>query len=303
MKNRNRGSAANYLGYLFGIITLIIVISSLVYIAKNRPISKVRTFSLTNLEKIEKKLTEKGWYSEDGEEVVEGSFKTLSIKNITGDIDITGWGEDHFLIKYTKSATTRVQVDKLEAQIETSGNRLTIKRYPDLKHLDPKGSISFNIFMPDTVKMISASSVSGSISLNRTHSMIKQTLRTVSGRIETGNSNDLEAQTVSGSVFFRFQGSDLEVNTVSGSIRGEMFNLSPRGSYNLTSTSGSVEIEADESLEADVMLKSITGSVSCDFPVTVISQKRNQLEGKIGDGGTLFKISTASGAIKVSKTQ
>jgi DUF4097 and DUF4098 domain-containing protein YvlB len=301
MKNRNRGSIVNYLGFLFGIITLVIVICSVVFIAKNRPVSRIRTFSLKKLEKIEKEFTAKGWISEEGEEVVEESFKNFSVKNITGDIAITGWEEDHFLIKYVKSGTTREQVDKLEAKIETSGSRLTIKRYPELKHLDPKGSITFNIYIPDTVKTISATSVSGTVSLIDMHPGIKQNLKTVSGRIETDNSDDLEAQSVSGSVFFRFNGSDLEVNTVSGSIRGEIFDLKPRGSYDLTSISGSVQIDADDSLEADVMLKSISGSVSCDFPVTIISQKRNQLEGNIGGGGTLFKISTTSGAIKINK--
>ncbi|MHC4105776.1 MAG: DUF4097 family beta strand repeat-containing protein, partial [Planctomycetota bacterium] len=200
-----------------------------------------------------------------------------------------------------KAGTTQEQVDKLEAQIDTSGARLTIKRFPELKHLDPKGSISFNIFIPAAIKTISTNSVSGSISLSQMHPGIKQNLKTVSGRIETDGSDDLQAGTVSGSVFFRFSGSDLEVNTVSGSIRGELFELRPRGSYDLTSISGSVQIDADESLEADLMLKSISGSVSCEFPVTIIAQKRNQLEGKIGKGSTPFKISTTSGSIKINK--
>ena len=301
MKNKNRGSIVNYLGYLFGIITLVIVLFSLVFITKHRPISRIRTFSLKKWEKIEKEFTAKGWVTEEDEETIEESFKTLSVKNITGDIEITGWDEDYFQIKYVKAGTTKEQVDKLETQIDTSGNRLEIKRFPELKHLDPKGSISFNIFIPSTIKTITATSVSGSISLSQMHPGIKQNLKTVSGRIETDSSDDLKAGSVSGSVYFRFNGSDLEVNTVSGSIRGEMFKLRPRGSYELTSISGSVQIDADESLEADLMLRSISGSVSCEFPVTIIAQKRNQLEGKIGEGSIPFKISTTSGSIKINK--
>ena len=113
MKNKNRGSIVNYLGYLFGIITLVIVLFSLVFITKHRPISRIRTFSLKKWEKIEKEFTAKGWVTEEDEETIEESFKTLSVKNITGDIEITGWDEDYFQIKYVKAGTTKEQVDKL----------------------------------------------------------------------------------------------------------------------------------------------------------------------------------------------
>ena len=253
MKNKNRGNIVNSLGYLFGTATLVIVIFSLVFITKQGPVSRVRSFLLKNRENIENEFAAKGWVSEEDEEVIEGSFKTLTVKNITGDVNITGWNEDYFQIKYKKEGTTQEQVDKLEVRIDTSGNRLTINRFPELKHLDPKGSISFNIFIPAAIKSISASSVSGNISVIQMHPGIKQKLKTVSGRIETDSPDNLQAGSISGSVFFRFSGSKLEVNTVSGSIRGEMFELRPRGSYDLTSISGSVQIDADESLEADLM--------------------------------------------------
>ncbi len=70
MKNKNRGNIVNYMGYLFGIATFLIVIFSLVFITKHRPMSRIRTFSLKNREKIEKEFTAKGRVSE---EVLEGS--------------------------------------------------------------------------------------------------------------------------------------------------------------------------------------------------------------------------------------
>jgi DUF4097 and DUF4098 domain-containing protein YvlB len=48
-------------------------------------------------------------------------------------------------------------------------------------------------------------------------------------------------------------------------------------------------------------LQSVSGSISCDFPVQIIEQKRNKLEGTVGDGSIPFEVKTVSGRISLSR--
>ena len=41
--------------------------------------------------------------------------------------------------------------------------------------------------------------------------------------------------------------------------------------------------------------------LSCDFPVQISEQRRNKLEGTVGDGSVPFKVKTVSGRITLSQ--
>jgi DUF4097 and DUF4098 domain-containing protein YvlB len=192
-------------------------------------------------------------------------------------------------------------MNDIEVAIETSGKTLLIMRDINRESSSPRGSVIFDISIPDTVTDIEVHSVSGIIELKKIHDGVSQDLKTVSGKIATDNSEDLTAKSSSGSIEFQFSGKNLSVQTVSGNIRGKCIDISKGGTLELKSVSGSVSIRADKSFNTDLSIKSISGSVSCDFPISGAMQKRNQLEGKIGDGKIPLKINTASGSIKIQK--
>lgn len=299
---KSKGAFVNYLGTLLGILSLVIIVLSLVFLIKDRRVFRAEKFLFKRWESIEgeKFLREpSGRERAEGEEILREHYSVLDVKNVAGSIKITGWDQDYFLIKYIKMGPNLESIENLRAQIDTTKDSITVKRSTTDNRLKSRGSISFDIFIPDTVKSISANSVSGSIELSRMGPGITQSLKTVSGKIETDNSGDLQAGSTSGSISFRFSGSTLRVNTVSGSIRGEILNMDPGGSLDLSSVSGSVHVDADKTFNTDITLKSVSGSVSCDFPVTISMKKRNRLEGKIGDGLIPLNIKTTSGSIKI----
>lgn len=301
---KSKGDYVNYLGTLLGILSLVIIILSLVFLVKDRRVFRAEKFLFKRWEHIEgeKFLREpSGLERVKGEEILREHYSVLDVKNVAGSIKITGWDKDYLLIKYVKMGPNSESIENLKAQIDTTNDSITVKRSTTDNRLKSRGSISFDIFIPDSIKSISANSVSGSIELSRMYPGIMQSLKTVSGKIDTDNSGNLQVGSTSGSISFRFSGSTLRVNTVSGSIRGEMLNMTPGGSLDLSSVSGSVHINADKTLNADITLKSVSGSISCDFPVTISMKKRNRLEGKIGDGLIPLSIKTTSGSIKIRK--
>jgi DUF4097 and DUF4098 domain-containing protein YvlB len=130
---------------------------------------------------------------------------------------------------------------------------------------------------------------------------IDQQLSTISGGINTERSRNLDASSTSGSVHFVSSGSTLNVRTVSGSIDGDIESLANGGAAHLNTVSGSVTVNAFAALDAAVSLHSISGAVSCGFPLTVTDQKKNRLSGTIGKGSASLDVGTVSGSISISK--
>jgi DUF4097 and DUF4098 domain-containing protein YvlB len=98
---------------------------------------------------------------------------------------------------------------------------------------------------------------------------IDMALSTISGGITTERARNLDASSTSGSIHFTSSGSRLDVRSVSGSIDGVIESLGSGGSAHLGTVSGSVTLNASAALDATVSLHSLSGHVSCAFPVAV----------------------------------
>ena len=130
---------------------------------------------------------------------------------------------------------------------------------------------------------------------------VEQSLETVSGRIDTEQSGDLRAKSISGSIHFASTGRTLDIDSTSGRIQGQILGLDPGGSVEIGTISGAVQLEVFSGFDADLRLQSVSGSVSCEFPVQIIEQKRNKIEGTVGDGTVPFEVKTVSGRISLSR--
>jgi len=84
-------------------------------------------------------------------------------------------------------------------------------------------------------------------------------------------------------------------------VQGKIRNLDPRGSVEINTISGGVDLEVFSGLDAALKLQSVSGSISCDFPVQITEQRRTKLEGTVGDGSVPFEVKTVSGRITLSQ--
>ncbi len=293
---KSKGRFINYIGILFGIISLGIIIFSFLYFFHIKPLHRLGWHDFVPWEQVPGEQVP--WERIEGEKRVEGEFINLEVKNFSGSIEIKSWDRDYTHVQYSKRGPSS---DDIEVKMKTEGKVLSIHPEYLSGRKKPFGSVSFDITIPKGIKNISAESVSGSIELSNMSPEINQKLKTVSGSIETDNSKDLNATTISGSIDFLFSGSVLYAKTISGRIRGDILDIAHQGSLDLSSVSGSIHLNAYRDFNADVKLKSTSGSVSCDFPIIVNYQKRNHLEGTIGEGLTPVNINTTSGSIRIEK--
>jgi DUF4097 and DUF4098 domain-containing protein YvlB len=197
------------------------------------------------------------------------------------------------------NGSTRAALDALRVEVQKQGSRLVIEEKRDAPPAGWRGSVSFSVTVPKTVTVVRAHSVSGSVTVLKAGTGVDQWLTTVSGSISTDGSRDLHASSTSGSISFAFAGQVLEAHSVSGSIRGSIDSIEKGGSVTLRTVSGPVLVDAFAGLDAAVDLRSVSGPVSCGFPLTITEQRHNRLHGTIGQGEVPVEIRTTSGPISI----
>ncbi len=201
----------------------------------------------------------------------------------------------------TKTGPTQGALDNVRVQIQKRGDRLIVEEKHDTGFLRQSGTVSFAVTVPAGVKVIDARSVSGSVDVSGVSPSVDQNLSTISGSVETSAAHDLDISSTSGHVSFVSTGSSLNAHTVSGSIDGTIDALGSGGSARVNAVSGSISLNADAALDATLSLHSVSGSVSCDFPVTIAEQKRNNLKGTVGNGSASLDVGTVSGSISIGR--
>jgi DUF4097 and DUF4098 domain-containing protein YvlB len=239
---------------------------------------------------------------ENDEQVPAGVVTEIEVRNVAGSIDIRGEpGASAVAVHSVKTAAFKRGMDGVRVEIHREGGRLFVEEKHDSGFLRNAGTVSFQITVPRGMKVIDAHSVSGGITVRGTEAGIDQNLSTISGGVSTDRAGDLDASSTSGSIHFTSRGSSLNVRTVSGSIDGSIEALGPEGSAHFSTVSGSITVNAFAGLDAAVSLHSLSGRVSCDFPVSISEQKNNRLSGTIGKGSASLDAGTVSGSITISK--
>lgn len=293
---RSKRTWIDILAPVFGVLTVVLVVYSLVHLLWLEPFYRGESYGLSRGERRGFDVGP-GWQSQEARERFEGAFSDLEIKNISGPVNIEGWNQDSVEVHYIKKARSAKYLEEFEIEIEERGNTLFVRpRYRKIPG-SPFGSVSFDVKVPASIKEITASNVSGTINLENLAASVDQVLETVSGRISTELSGNLRAKSVSGSISFASTGRLLDIRSTSGRIRGEILALDPSGSVEIETISGGVDLQAFPGLDASLRLQSVSGSISCDFPVQIREQKRNRLNGDIGKGSVPFRVQTVSGRI------
>lgn len=199
----------------------------------------------------------------------------ISIENLAGLVDVTGWDRNEVQI----TGTLDEKATKLD--ISGGGHALTIEvQYPDQRNLNidkgsrlilkvPRGceleveSVSAAITVADVAGKVSAESVSGNVTVRGAPSDLE--IETVSGEIDVevaGASMDLAS--VSGSILARGVSSDLEASTVSGEI--EVIGSGPIAQLETESVSGSMKVVATPAASARWDLSAHAGNIDLTVP-------------------------------------
>ena len=126
--------------------------------------------------------------------------------------------------------------------------------------------------------------------------------RSVSGDVDVvGAEGEVRAGSVSGNV--RMDGlraTSVSASSVSGDVDVTVHSLSGPGPLRFTSVSGNVTAELPKGIDADVTMRSVSGSLDSDFPLVLNGRmSRHSLEARIGKGGRDLEVRTVSGNVRL----
>jgi hypothetical protein len=217
----------------------------------------------------------------------------VEIKNINGDVHITGWDRDEVKVDAVKSAWTKDRLDEARIEVHAGESDISIEtEYPnhghgqtfvfgiDEEHNNP-ANVEYTITVPRHARLDEINLVNGRLDL-----------QSVAG--------DIDASAVNG----RIQAHDLQgavkLNTVNGELDATVDQL-PASELKLSSVNGKLRVTLPSDVKAELKASTISGDISDDFglPVTRHQHVGHSLHGQLGGGGTLVKLSNVNGQIEI----
>lgn len=247
---------------------------------------------------------------------------------VSGNIIVTGWNKPEVKIYAT------IETGYFDASFSNSRVRIQARsRRSKMGHQQieisvPIGTevhtstVSGNIAVRGSAGMVQVNTVSGDIEVRDvadgadlhtvSGDMRAEGLRgrirasTVSGDMELDNVNgDLRAKSVSGELNVRGTLSNLEFESVSGgfTFRGD---VRPDGSYSASTHSGDVRVTLPGNLSANLDVKTFSGDLRTEFPLTLqpgerVGRRGREMRTSINGGGPRISLSTFSGDITLEK--
>jgi DUF4097 and DUF4098 domain-containing protein YvlB len=124
----------------------------------------------------------------------------------------------------------------------------------------------------------------------------------VSGDVAvSGAEGEVRAGSVSGDVeMLHLRATGVKASSVSGDVLVGIDALAGDGSLTFTSVSGDVTVTLPSALDADITMRSVSGTLDTDFPITLNGRMdRHALEARIGKGGRPLEVRTVSGDVRL----
>ena len=173
---------------------------------------------------------------------------------------------------------------------------------------DDRGSRRNNVKVTFTVRVpagvrVSAGTVNGEMRIRNLTSDVRA--NTVNGRVDVNNvGGDVRANTVNGAISVTTRTGPVNASTVNGDIDVTMSSLTRDGEMKFNTVNGSVRVEMPSSIDADVEMETMRGSISSDYPVQLTGKfGPRHARGTIGRGGRRIELETLNGSVELRKAR
>jgi DUF4097 and DUF4098 domain-containing protein YvlB len=206
----------------------------------------------------------------------------VSLENINGNVEITGWEKNEVQIDAVTSARDQQRLDEASIEVEGSGDSVNIRtHYPEGRTNNNPASVQYTLHVPAGAQLDKISLVNGSLNVSQVLGEVNASL--VNGR--------LTAHDLSGRARF---------STVNGSASVEYRTLTNVGEVKISSVNGSINLQLPASPNADISASTVNGSLSSDFPMQVQGKfMSHRLSGTLGSGGTRIELSNVNGSTHI----
>jgi DUF4097 and DUF4098 domain-containing protein YvlB len=206
----------------------------------------------------------------------------ISLSNINGGVEITGWDRNEVQIDAVKTASDQQRLDEARIEVETSSNSLEIRtHYPEHHIQNNAASVHYALHVPQNAHLDRIDLVNGSLNVQK-----------VTGEIDANLVNGkLRASDLAG---------EADLATVNGTIDADYASLNNVRDIKLKSVNGTINLTLPQSPNAQVSASVVNGSITTDFPLTVKGHLVGKsLNGTLGSGGLQIQLSNVNGGIHI----
>lgn len=227
--------------------------------------------------------------------------QTVTVKDVTGNIDAEAASGDQLEITATKSGYDADQAKVV--LLQTSEGVTVCALFPDgdgdyqsdcrpgdhwntHSHGRHEARVDFKIRIPKNLRFFAAN-VNGDV------------------RAE-GLGRHAEVVSVNGDVKVSTAGV-AEARTVNGNVEASMGDPDWTGKLEFASVNGSIVLELPDDTNADFHFAALNGDMDSDFPMTMKSEHRNHfgpgvsISGQIGKGGHELEVKTVNGSLELHR--
>ena len=162
--------------------------------------------------------------------------------------------------------------------------------------------VKFTVRVPAGVH-VDAETVNGEMEVRNVTADVRAS--TVNGGVEVRDvGGEVRATTVNGGVDVSTKNGPVTATTVNGDVDVKMAAISRDGPMKFTTVNGRVSVEMPESIDADVEMETMHGSISSDYPVTLAGRfGPRHARGTIGKGGRRIEMETLNGSVVLRKAR
>ncbi len=206
----------------------------------------------------------------------------VSLSNINGNVEISGWNRNEVQIDAVKTARDQQRLDEARIEVETSSNSVEIRtRYPQDHTNNNAASVRYTLHVPQNARIDRVDLVNGSLAVQK-----------ITGEIDANLVNGkLRASDLAG---------EANLATVNGVIEANYTSLSNVRDIKLKSVNGSIDLTLPQSPNAQVSASVVNGSITTDFPLTVKGHLVGKsISGTLGSGGLQIELSNVNGGIHI----
>ncbi len=206
----------------------------------------------------------------------------VSLDNVNGNVEITGWDRNEVQIDAAKTARDQQKLDEARIDVNASSDSVEIKtHYPEGHTNNNPASVRYQLHVPQNARLDRINLVNGSLTVQKVSGEVRANL--INGKLRV---DDLAGRA--------------ELSTVNGGIEATYASLDSVREIKLKSVNGAIELRLPNSPNAEVKASTVSGGIRSDFPLQVQGgYVGKNLNGTLGSGGTQIEVSNVSGSIHI----
>ena len=205
----------------------------------------------------------------------------FQLSNVNGSDEVTGWERNEVEVHAVKSVKRHPSdLQRVHIEVQARASSVAVEtRYPQDDGVEVY--VEYRIRVPHRVLLSRVATVNGGVRV-------------------TGVEAAGEVRSVNGNVEVLGSAGRLSARTTNGNVRLELRQLDDGGPLVLETVNGSVVLAIPPNAGAELDVRSLNGDFRSELPVTTKgSFDSRHFRGRLGSGGSLIRISTVNGGIRV----